>query len=78
MEARVKEKNSSRTISRTIGKTATHTLQKQPRLLSLDNCYAKDPGKEVGFWKKVNIITENLKTKKDSFTVGSISKCMES
>ena len=46
--------------------------------MSLDNCYAKDPGKELGFRKQVNIITENFKTKKDSFTVDSISKCMES
>ena len=46
--------------------------------MSLDHCRAKDPGEEVDFRKQINIITENLKTKKDSFTAGSISKCMES
>ena len=53
-------------------------LQKQQRLSSLDHSYAKDPGEERDFRKQVNIITENLKTKKDSFTAGSISKCVES
>ena len=32
---------------------------------------------EADFRKQVNIITENLKTKKDSFTAGSISKFMD-
>ena len=47
-------------------------------LSSLDHCYAKDPCKEVDFRKQVSIITENLKTKKDSFIAGSISKSVES
>ena len=48
-------------------------------LSSLDHWYAKDPGiEEVDFRRQVNITTENLKTKKDSLTVGFISKCVES
>ena len=45
--------------------------------MSLDHCYAEDLGEEVDFRKEINVITENLKTKKDSFTAGSISKCVE-
>ena len=59
-------------------KQSSIPLQKQPRLSSQDHCCANDLGKEVDFRKKVNIVTENLKTKKNSFTAGSISKCVES
>ena len=62
----------SRTTSRAIGKTVILPLQKQPRLSSLD------PSEEADFRKQVNLITGNLKIKKDSFTAGSISNCMES
>ena len=54
------------------------SLQKQSRLSSLDHCYAKDSGEEVDFRKQVNIVIKNSKTKKDSFTAGFISKCVES
>ena len=59
-------------------KQSSIPLQKQPRLSSLDHCCANDLGKEVDFRKKLNIVTENLKTKKNSYTAGSISKCVES
>ena len=53
-------------------------LQKQSRLSSLDHCYAKDLGEEGDFRKQVNIIIENFEAKKDYFTAGFISKCVES
>ena len=76
MEAGSKGKIQAELPAEQSEKQSSIPLQKQPRLSSLDHSYAKDPDEEVDFRKQVNIVNENLKTKKDSFAADSISKCV--
>ena len=77
MGAGVKRKIQAELPAEQSEKQSSIPFQKQPWLLSLDHCYAKDPCEEVDFRKQANIITENLKTKNDSFTADSINRCMK-